>query len=247
MVICWNKKSSIRRKGDNKMGKRTYQYLLFDLDNTLFDFNKAECQAFQKVCEKYEIDYGRELFEFYHQMNDALWKSLESGEINQKELQSKRFEEVCRYVGKRQVCYEKMNADYRLFLSRCSEMIPGALEVCQKLAHSFSIYLVTNGVSKTQRNRLKGSKLMDYVSDVFISEEIGFHKPQKEFFEYVLSHIGSEKSEALVIGDSITSDILGGKQAGIPTCLYDPTGKGHPKDIVPDFTICDLSELLDIL
>ena len=229
------------------MGRRAYPYLLFDLDNTLFDFSKAERQAFKKLCETYGICYNKELFVFYHQVNDALWKRLERGEITQKQLQPKRFEQVCRYVGKQQVCYEKMNTDYRIFLSQCSEMIPGALEICEKLEQSFSIYLVTNGVSKTQRNRLKGSKLMDYVSDVFISEEIGFHKPQKEFFEYVLSHIGAEKNEALVIGDSITSDILGGKHAGIATCFYDPMGKGYPKDIVPDFTIRDLSELLNIL
>lgn len=229
------------------MEKKRYQYLLFDLDNTLFDFNAAEAQALEKVCGKYGICHSEELLSFYHRVNDALWKSLERGEITQRELQPKRFEEVCRHVGKEGVCYEQMNDDYRDFLSQCSVMIPGALSVCRHLSKSHTICLVTNGVSRTQRGRLKGAPLMEYVSDVFISEEIGYHKPQKEFFDYVLSKIGAEREDALVIGDSVTSDILGGKNAGIAACLYDPRHKGYPEAIKPDYCIQKLEELNELL
>ncbi len=229
------------------MEKNRYRYLFFDLDNTLFDFNEAERQAFEKVCMVYGIRFCPELFAFYHAVNDALWKSLERGEVTQKDLQTRRFEEVCRQVKKTDVCCEEMNRDYRNFLAECSVMVPGALNVVQGLSETCTICLVTNGVSKTQRKRLQGSPLMEVVSEVFISEEVGFHKPQKEFFDYVLEKTGAGRQEALVIGDSVTSDILGGKNAGIDTCLYDPLGKGYPEEIRPDFTIRKLDELFVIV
>lgn len=228
------------------MERKRYRFVLFDLDNTLFDFNAAEKQAFERLCRMHGIAYSGELFAFYHQVNDALWKHLERGEITQKELQPKRFEEVCLHVGKESACYEQMNEDYREFLSQCAAMIPGALDVCQRLALSHTICLVTNGVSKTQRGRLDGAPLMEYVSHVFISEEIGFHKPQREFFDHVLKTIGAKREEALVVGDSVSSDILGGKRAGIDTCLYDPLDKGYPEEIRPDFVIGSLEELLEL-
>ena len=229
------------------MEKKTYPYLLFDLDNTLFDFNAAERQALERVCKKYEILYSEELFAFYHRVNDSLWKCLERGEITQSQLQPRRFELVCLHVGKEQVNYEEMNAYYREYLSDGSVMIPGALEVCRRLAAAHRISLVTNGVSKTQRKRLEGAELMHYVSDVFISEEIGYHKPQTEFFQYVLQAIGAEPKEALIIGDSLTSDILGGNQAGIDTCLYCPGPEPQLDAIRPTHRIKRLEELLTLL
>lgn len=229
------------------MEKKVYQYLLFDMDNTLYDFNEAERQAFQQLCQRYGISYSEELLRFYHQVNDGLWKRLEKGEITQKQLQPKRFEEICRYVGKKGLCHGEMNDVYRGFLAECGVMIPGALEICRKLSETFTLCLVTNGVSKTQRGRLRGAKLMEYVSGVFISEEIGFHKPQKEFFDYVLKQMEAKADNALVIGDSVSSDILGGIQAGIDTCLYDPKKKGYPSDIIPTYSINRLEELLEIL
>ena len=137
---------------------------------------------------------------------------------------------------------------YIEFLSQGHFFLPGAPEVLEALWKEYDLYMVSNGTASVQAGRLKSANISHFFKDIFISETVGVNKPQKEFFDYCFSHIpGFASEKAIIVGDSLTSDMLGGNNAGIKTCWYNPAGKPRREDIPVDYEIRDLMELPELL
>ena len=221
-----------------------YTTLLFDLDDTLMDFKKAEENAIEKLLLKYSLPATEENKRLYSLTNQSKWKALEKGEITRKELFATRFPDFFKALGV-EADGAKANADYMHFLSQGRFVIDGAEDICRELRKSYSMYIITNGAKIVQQGRLTDLPLMQYFDGVFISEEVGFDKPKKEYFDYVFLNIPEkDKSKCLVIGDSLSSDILGAVNYGIDCCWI---SEKTSSEIKPTYQISTLKELLDIL
>lgn len=223
---------------------KKYTTLLFDVDDTLLDFGKAEDNAVTKLFGSYDIPLTDENKKRYVEHNRSLWKKLEKKEITREQLFKIRFTEFFGMMGV-EADGEKANAEFISYIAEGSFLMDGALEVCRELHENHKIYLITNGSKKAQRGRLNGSPLMEYIDGVFISEKIGFVKPQKEFFDYVLSQIDEkDKSKLLVIGDSLSSDIKGASDYGIDSCWV---SAGADNDSPATYHIGKITKLTDIV
>ncbi len=221
-----------------------YTTLLFDLDDTLMDFGKAEENAINKLFDKYGIPATEKNIQLYIKMNKAKWTALEKGEITRKELFSTRFSDFFSTLGV-EADGIKANEEYISFLAEGSFIIGGALEVCRELCKKYKMYIITNGALKAQEGRLTNSPLMKYFDGVFVSEKIGFDKPKREYFDYVFSNIEeNDKSKILVIGDSLYSDIAGAVGYGLDSCWLNG---GEEKASDATYQIKSLEELHKIL
>lgn len=231
---------------------KRYDYLLFDADNTLYDFSHAEYVSFGKACEQCGIVCSNALYARYSQINDALWKKLEKKETTFDELKVERFRLLlCEngYADNDKTMAEaaKICTCYMEALSKNNDLVDGAYEVCRRLKDRFSLYLVTNGTAYTQRSRFSSSTIADCFRGMFISGEIGVSKPSPLFFDKVIEAVGeTDRSRYLVIGDSLTSDCDGAIGAGLDICYLDPDGKGGGGRRLT-YTIKRLTDLYDIL
>ena len=224
-----------------------YKYILFDADATLLDFRRSEYEAVIDVLEKFSLPVSDEIIAKYSEINDKHWKMLERGEIEKNRLYAARWERFCEFYG---FCADAqaMSDYYPLTLAEKSYLMDGALEICQYLYGKYHLYVVTNGKKSVQDGRFDPSPLAPMFEGVFVSEEIGFEKPRREFFDAVVSHIdGFNKDEAIIIGDSLTSDITGGINYGIDTCWFNPSGKEKPEGMNITYVIERLDELKNIL
>ena len=223
-----------------------YSYLLFDCDRTLLDFNSAMKAAITKLLLKYGVpEVTDEMVSFYDAWNNSLWDQLEAGLITKEELVYARFPVVCSRYGITYPGKGKMESDYILFLSEGHEPMPDALDVVKKLSEQYKIFIVSNGFIEVQERRVTESGLRQYLCGSFISEEIGFSKPDPRFFEESLKQIGDfDKSKYLIIGDSMTADIQGGVSFGIDTCLVSKK-KPEGYDFEPTYVVGELKELLE--
>lgn len=227
--------------------KKQYEILLMDADGTLLDFDKAEAESFKEVLHKYGFPVSEELVAEYHKINQECWEAFEEGKLERSAVLTSRFE---RFFGNHGITVNGQEVEdfYRDFLGKGFYLLEGAVEILDYLRGKYTLYIVTNGVADTQRIRLRESGLAPYFQDVFISEAAGSQKPQKEFFEYCFKRMPfADPNKMLLIGDSLTSDIKGGINAGIDTCWYNPAGIENTKGIKADFEIADLMELKEIL
>ena len=222
-----------------------YKYLLFDLDDTLLDFGKAQVLAFKKLLEDENIKYNDELFEKYETINKSLWRSFELGEISNKEVTSERFIRFFSLFD-RKIDGSEVDNRYRGYLAEGNQLFDGIIEMLEKLSLTHKLYIVSNGIAITQHTRLKNNNLNKYFEKIFISEEIGSKKPDREFFEIIFKEICvKNKNEVLMIGDTLTSDILGANNAGIDSCLVDIHKISNP-EIVPTYQIEKTIDLLEL-
>lgn len=221
----------------DKMKK--YEFLLFDADNTLLDFDANERISISNTLRHFKIEPDEPTVELYHTINKNYWRMYDRREISRDDLLWMRFETLYKTLGVTVNPHETEDY-YRLQLGLGNQLIDGALELCSDLRKTHKIYIVTNGVGETQHGRIKGSGLSEHIDGLFISDEIGFHKPQKEFFDYVADHIeGFKRDAAIVIGDSITSDIKGGIESGIDTCWYNPHKSENGTKYIPTYEVRD--------
>ena len=222
-----------------------YKYLLFDADNTIFDFNRSEREALALTFSSFGIELNDKQHTVYHDINDALWKKLEKCEVTRERLKILRFAQFTEYLGREELMPEEIASVYVDMLSRQSFLIDGALEVCRELSESFPLYLITNGITSVQRRRFGASPVKAYFKDIFISEEMGVAKPALEYFLKVSDLIGdSDRSHYLVIGDSLSSDIKGAVNFGCDSVWIAP--EGSVSDL-PTYTVNSLSKIRDIL
>jgi YjjG family noncanonical pyrimidine nucleotidase len=227
--------------------KKHYLWLWFDADGTLFDYNRAEAAALRNTFHSLTLPFEDTYLDVYRRINHGLWQALERQEITQAVLRDRRFElllEALQVTGSA----EQMGSVYVEQLSICSELIEGAHEVLQTLYGKSQIAIVTNGLQTVQRGRLEHSTIRGFIKELIISEEVKAAKPHASFFEAAFERCGyPSKSDVLIIGDSLTSDIQGGVDYGIDTCWYNPTGEARPEGLPITYQIQHLNELLDIL
>lgn len=224
-----------------------YEFLLLDADETLFDFARCERDALLDALRDAGITPNEEMIATYSEINDGFWKMLERGEIGKSELRVARFESFCRHYGF-QVDVPRLAVGYTDALSTKGFLISGALEVCRELAAHCKLYIITNGIATVQRGRFEPSPLRELVQELFISEELGAEKPNSAYFEAVAAKIPNfDRKKALVVGDSLSSDMRGGVYAGIDTCWYNPKGKSAPADLPITYTVRTLEDLIPLV
>lgn len=225
-----------------------YTYLLFDADDTLFDFPKASTRAFSAMCRKHCIPDTQEVYQTYHQINLELWAAFDRGEVSKEFVTLERYVRFLQALGLERDA-AACNRDYLASLGQGVYPLPHAESVCRTLAQrGHRMYIVTNAVASVQQSRLRNSVFAGLFLDAFISEEAGASKPDPAYYAYVRSRVpGMDASNTLVIGDSLTTDIQGANNAGLPCCWFNPRGKRRPEHLRVDYEIRDLRELLDIV
>lgn len=224
-----------------------YRIALFDADNTLLDFTRSEHEAICACLSARGLSTDADTVGLYSRVNDSHWKRLEQGLTTRDRLKVERFADFFKAIG-----YSGsptlMAEDYMAALSRQRFLIDGALELVQALHGHCHLYVITNGIASVQRSRFGQGPLAPYFDASFISEEMGCAKPELTFFSQVAARIPDfDPREALVIGDSLTSDMEGGIRAGLDTCWYNPTGKPAPLGMPISYTVSSLGEILPIL
>lgn len=224
-----------------------YSILLFDADNTLFNFDVGNRRAFSKVCRICHLPDTDELFHAYEAVNAEMWSAFDRGECTKDFLVVERFRLFLERAGL-QADPVQCNKIHLSTLATNTVLLPHALEVCRTLAQTHSLYIVTNAVAAVQKARLAASDLRPYITDAFISEDAGASKPSVAYFDYVFSRIpGITRENCLLIGDSPSSDLQGANNYGIPCCWYNPRGLARPDGMRIDYEIRDLPELLPIV
>ena len=222
-----------------------FSTLLMDADDTIFDFPKCEYNALKETVTKNGLIFTDETHTAFSQINNSLWKKFEVNQITRSELKIQRFRQLVELCFKDFRNPEILADTYINELSKQPVLIDGAFEALQKITQKFDVYIITNGLSRVQRGRFSKSPVTPLVKDIFISDEMGVNKPHKEYFDKVLSVIPEkDTSKILVVGDSLTSDMQGGKNAGLMTCIYDPKNKITLPHPLCDFKITDLNDIL---
>ena len=224
-----------------------YPYLLFDADNTLFDFDQAERNAHLLLCRAHGLAFSEEGYQLYHKCNADLWRDFDRGLCTKEYLLVERFRRYLAITGER-ADPEALNRDHLRALGEGAMLLPGAEELCRVLSRDHRLYLLTNAVASVQKTRFANSAIAPYFQGVFISEEVGVGKPDPAYFDYVFHAVpGLARDNALVIGDSLTSDIQGANNAGLPCCWFNPKGQPRPQDLRIDYEIRALEELYAIV
>ena len=224
-----------------------YTTILFDADGTLFDFQAAEAHALEETVRDFGYSFEPGMLQRYHQLNRSLWDAYDKGEITKRTLQDTRFSRFLAQEGL-QGDGIQWNRIYAKHLGERGDLLEDALPVCRELCRHCRLAIVTNGVSATQHSRFDRSPLLECFERLFISEEMGYQKPQKEFFDAVLAELAPVKSqETLVVGDSLLSDILGANNAGLDACWFNPGGEVNSTQARPTYEIARLPQLLPLV
>ena len=223
------------------------KYLFLDLDDTILDFHKAERIAIARTFEHFGLEPTEAVLARYHEINRIHWERLERGEETRQQVLENRFADLFAEMG--------VDADpaavakgYENNLGIGHYYLPGAQEAVQSLHRKYKLYLASNGTAVVRDSRLESAGLNPYFERVFISQRVGFDKPSKEFFEAAFAAIPNfDPEEAMMVGDSLTSDILGGIHAGIRTCWVNADHRPGNPAIKPDYEIASITELEALL
>lgn len=225
-----------------------YEVILFDADDTLFDFKKSEREAFKSTILEFNMNYDENYhLKIYQDINNAIWKEFEQGLITQEKLKVERFK---RLSDKLIVSFDeaKFAKSYMKNLSNASFLFDGSMELIESLNKRYKLSIITNGLTLVQENRIRKSVISKYFKDVVISEEISISKPNPKIFEHALKNINHiNKNTVLMVGDSLTSDIQGGLNFGINTCWYNPNKIVNKSEITPTYEISNFQDLKDLL
>ena len=225
----------------------TYETILFDLDHTLLDSDESERRAYAYATEQVGLSEPDRHFSLYVTINRRMWREVERGELQPSDVRVRRFEEFNAEVG--------LDADPAVMaehfvwaLGAFGDLYDGAREVLAACSASASLGLVTNGLSDVQRSRLSRTGIADYFDAIVISSEVGVTKPRPDIFELTFSQLGGPAKEtAVMVGDSLTSDIEGGRNFGIDTCWYNPHRNRAEQGPGPTHQVSSLHELLQVL
>lgn len=237
----------ITKAGNGEGILKKYRTLLFDVDDTLLDFGAAEREALRLLFKEQDIPLTPEIEAYYKRINQDLWESFEKGKIYRDEVVNTRFSILFKAYN-REVDGALLEKSYRRYLEEGKQLVNGAFELITDLQDQFDLYIVTNGVAKTQYKRLRASGLYPLFKGVFVSEDTGYQKPMKEYFDYVFARIAEfDVNQALIIGDSLSADIKGGQLAGLDTCWFNPEMNPNNANFVPTYEIQKLEELYRIL
>ncbi|MGM9971637.1 MAG: YjjG family noncanonical pyrimidine nucleotidase [Anaeroplasmataceae bacterium] len=229
-------------KGTKVSLEKKYKVILIDLDDTLFDFKLSEKKAFFATMKKFKVKVTEGHALKFSEINEEFFQKFASGEMTRLEFQEARFYEFFDFLGVEKDP-AKANKYFLNDLSERADLYDYTLKLVKKLSEKYKLCAVTNGMASVQLQRIKASKLDKYFRKVYVSSQIGYNKPKKEFFDYIFNDLKyNKKSEFLIIGDREESDMQGGINAQIDTCYYNKTKKNANK--VYTF---DVRELPDIL
>lgn len=222
------------------------EFLLIDLDDTILDFKKAEHIAVKKTLADFGVEPTDAVCARYSVINQLHWEAMERKEMTRQQVLEGRFAVLFQELGVA-VDAAECSRCYTQNLSIGHYFLPGAREAVERLSKKFKLYLTSNGTAWVQRSRLESADIEKFFRDIFISQEIGFNKPAIEYFEGCFAKIpGFDHKKAMIVGDSLSSDIKGGKNAGIATCWINPNHKTADA-VVPDYEIEDLTQLEALL
>ncbi len=227
------------------------KYILWDIDNTLLSFTKAEISAMNKGFKKFGLSIEDEdALEKYRKINDKYWEMLENKEMTRSEILTGRFAEFFDLYN--QIYDDKLLNDFNIYyqteIGKTIFFNPNAEQVLENLAKNYKQYAITNGTKIAQVAKLENSGLDKVFDGVFISEDVGYDKPDPKFFETIFDEVGSrDMSEYIIIGDSLTSDMRGANNVGITNIWYNPDGLANDLGIRIDYTIHQLNKVVDIL
>lgn len=227
-----------------------FDFLLFDADGTLFDFDRAEAVAVRETLASFGLPHDDATVARYHKINASLWHELELRHVTRPQLLVERFARLlASFAGEHpEPDPAEINARYGQNLGEQAFLFDGAEALCRRLCRQKKLYLVTNGNTYTQRKRLALSGIADCFADVFISEEVGYDKPSAAYFDYVANAVpGFDRKRAVIVGDSLSSDICGGNNAGIHTVWYNPEHKPNNTAYICDDTVENYEQLYPIL
>ncbi len=223
--------------------------ILWDVDGTLLDFHAAEREAIKTLFRRFELgECSDEMLQKYSAINKAYWEHLERGELTKPQILLGRFHDFFALEGIDTSLAPKFNEAYQISLGDTIVYKDNSLEIIKSLRGKVNQYVVSNGTIVAQTKKLRLSGLGELMDGVFLSEEIGVEKPNVEFFNKVFDSISpAYKTEILIVGDSLSSDIRGGNNAGILCCWYNPTGAPLTENVRVDYEIRDLREIYGIL
>ena len=224
-----------------------FEFLFLDLDDTIFDFAATERKAISRLLQDVGVIPTEEIIHRYHVINLAHWKMLERGELTRDELGTRRFDALFGELGVA-VSTQECERSYRKYLSEGDDLLPGAAVALAQLHKKYRLFAATNSTAPVQMGRLTKTGLGQYFEKLFISEEIGASKPSLAFFQRAFDQIPDfDRERALMVGDSLTSDIQGGINAGIATCWINGKHRTIREDIRPDYEIASLAKLPQLL
>ena len=224
-----------------------FEFLFLDLDDTILDFHKAERIAISKTIRQFGVEPTEEVLNRYHEINKWHWEQLELGKMTRDQVLEDRFGMLFEELG---VAADKSACAraYEQNLSQGHWFMPGAEEAVEALSKKYRLFLASNGTASVQKGRMTSANLYRFFERSFVSQEIGYNKPSKEYFEAAFAQIpGFDKSKCMMVGDSLTSDIRGGINAGLTTCWVNPTHAPGREDIKPDYEIEYLHQLEALL
>lgn len=220
---------------------RTFVFL--DLDDTILDFHKAEDFALRKTLTELAINPTDDMVSLYSRINDACWKKLEKGEMTRAEVLTGRFALFFEQIGVERdpdLTWHR----YENNIADTDFLLPGAIDLLSELSDRYELYAASNGTASVQDRRIAKARIAPYFKEIFISQRVGFNKPDKRFFELCFAQIPAfDKHRAVIVGDSLSSDIRGGKNAGITTVWYNPHGKHAPEELTPDYEVSALESI----
>lgn len=227
--------------------------LFFDFDDTLQPFDPCSRMALERSCRAFSLPFDEQVYQQYRQLNHELWRRQKAGELSVEEVMKRRFQLFLKDYGQAQLA-EDLNQRYISELSRCVSKEPGSDEVLARLARQYELFICSNGRLAEKRSRIELAGWAAYFKDLFVSDDIGFDKPDLRYFERCLQRSRYSADEVLFIGDSWTADILGARRAGLPAIWYCAHSCSE-QDIVPvgdselDSILCvkQLTELLPLL
>lgn len=222
------------------------EFLFLDLDDTILDFHKGEAIAVARTIRDFGVEPTPEILSRYHEINRWHWEQLELGKMTREEVLVNRFAALFSELGQ-DVEAERCARSYEQNLAREHDFLPGARETLEKLHGKYRLFLASNGTAAVQHSRLTSAGLYPYFEQVFISQEVGFNKPAREFFETCFARIpGFSRERTMMVGDSLSSDIQGGINAGIRTVWVNSRGKSAGA-VSPDYEIRQLPEMEELL
>lgn len=228
---------------------KNYDIVLMDADETVYDFKLAQKTAVSRALKHFGVEPTDDTIALYSKGNVWCWKAHERGEITRDELKVLRFRMLFDRLELPYCDFEALNAMYGEELSYCGFMLPGAMAFVKRLHEDYGvkIYLATNGLTLSQKGRFARSGIDRYVDGIYISEQIGASKPNPAYFDYIFRDLGvTDRSRTIILGDSLTSDMQGGRNAGITTCHY--LGGGEPSlSPLCDYEISCYDEFFEIL
>ncbi|WP_068786142.1 YjjG family noncanonical pyrimidine nucleotidase [Paenibacillus phocaensis] len=226
----------------------TYTHILFDADDTLYDYPKAENHALGRTLTEAGIACTDEVMKAYQSINQQLWRDLEQGLVTQASLRTERFARLIQELGATpSLRVEEISERYLELLGEGVFLIEGAYDICRDLIEAgIHLAIITNGIKKVQTNRIAGSKLAGMFEAIIVSEDTGYQKPHPGIFDYAFEALGlqqADKSRVLIVGDSLTSDMKGGINYGIDTCWFNPFHRPNTLGYQPTYEIRRLEEV----